>query len=135
MARFLSLDIGNVWTGIAQTDILNILVSPLNTIKTLDLNDFIKNKLINDNISKIIIGYPITMHGKDSQQTKFTIDIKDSLKASFPDIEFILWDERLSSYRANTLAKKNNFKANKLSNHSRAAAFILDSYLQYLKGL
>jgi len=133
MAKFLSLDIGNIWTGVAETDPLNILVKPLTTIKTDELNNFITKKEKDENIKKVILGYPKTMNGYESEQTKFTIKIKNDLEKKFPQIEFILWDERLTSFMANKLPKKESFKLNKIYNHARAAAFILDSYLNYFK--
>jgi len=43
----------------------------------------------------------------------------------------ILWDERLSSKRAASGTKKIMTKEEKVVSHSIAAAFILDSYLEY----
>lgn len=48
-------------------------------------------------------------------------------------MEWILWDERLSSKRAEkTQTKKIKTALDKQKSHSIAAAFILQSYIDYL---
>ncbi len=130
--KLLALDLGDAWTGIAVTDAAGILARPLTTVKTPDLEPFLTKTFSEEQVSKIIIGHPITMKGGESAQTKKIIVYKDKLEKTFPEKEFILWDERLSSQRAEALGSKRN-REEKQKSHARAAAFILDSYLTFLR--
>jgi RNase H-fold protein (predicted Holliday junction resolvase) len=71
------------------------------------------------------------MRGTVSKQTEKTTTTMQELKDTFPSISFILWDERLSSKRADELKRGSRSPAEKQASHSRAAAFILSSYLEY----
>ena len=129
--RFLALDLGDVWTGTAVSDPLKIISTPLKTIKTINLITELKEIINNKNIEKIIIGYPKTMKGNESNQTKKILILKEKIKNNFKDIQIILWDERLSSKRADLL-KKSNKKEDKIHKHSIAAALILELYLKFI---
>lgn len=143
MAKIIALDIGDQWTGIAISDFLEILAKPYKTVFVADLEQELNLLITKEQITQIIVGYPKTMRGLESNQTKKTVYTKEQLEAAFPGINFILWDERLSSKRADSISygkinfaqkSKANFhkiKEEKLRSHSVAAAFILDAYLNY----
>jgi len=126
--KILALDIGDQWTGIAISDPLGILARPLTTIKSSELEEYIKQITSQENINTILIGNPITLKGKLSEQTKKVHATAEELKKKFPDATFILWDERLTSKMASKLSPAKE----KQKIHARAAAFILESYLQNL---
>ena len=126
----LALDIGDVWTGSALSDALGIIARPHITILTHNINTFLIDLLGKEKIDVIVVGYPKTMRGSESAQTKKTYDHIEILKKSFPGVEWVLWDERLSSKRADSLKSARSSDEKKAA-HSRAAAFILDSYLNY----
>lgn len=127
----LALDIGDVWTGSALSDALGIIARPHQTVLTKDLIPFIQDMLRQEKINAVVVGYPKTMRGGESAQTKKTSEFVDQLKLQFPHVEWVLWDERLSSKRADNLKASKNSK-DKQAAHSRAAAFILGSYLDFL---
>lgn len=127
----LALDIGDVWTGSALSDALGIIARPHVTVMTKDISPFIDDMLKKEKIDVIVVGYPKTMRGNESAQTKKTCECVEQLKQEFPSITWILWDERLSSKRADGLKASKNSEEKRAA-HSRAAAFILGSYLDYL---
>jgi putative Holliday junction resolvase len=129
--KILALDIGDVWTGTAISDPMGILAKPYKTIKTCDILDSLNEIFQTEKISTVIIGYPKTMRGTKSEQTKKTLDVSQQLRLLFPVINFVLWDERLSSKRADEMIRGHRSPADKQASHSRAAAFILSSYLEY----
>jgi putative Holliday junction resolvase len=128
--KILGLDIGDAWTGTALSDALGITARPHKTAATGELEAFLTNLFKQENIGTVIVGYPKTMRGTESDQTKKVIAAKEQLEATFPDKKWILWDERLSSKRAGDL-KQSKSKEDKIQSHSLAAAFILSSYLDY----
>ncbi len=128
--KILALDIGDAWTGTALSDALGMFAKPYQTTESKNLFSFLRDTFAKETIEKIIIGHPRTMKGTSSDQTKKVEEIKVKLEQEFPTKSFILWDERLSSKRADTL-KKATTKEEKIKSHSIAAAFILESYLQF----
>ena len=128
--KIIALDIGDVWTGTALSDASGIFARPYQTTQTSLLVSFLQELLRKETIEQIVIGYPRTMKGTSSDQTKKVENAKVLLEKEFPTKTFILWDERLSSKRAEAL-KKGHTKEDKIKSHSIAAAFILESYLQF----
>ena len=135
--KILALDLGDKWIGSAISDVLAITCKPYETTTIENIDSFLKNILHEELIDTIVIGLPITTKGTESEQTKKTILFKKSLENKFnlingQKIEWVLWDERFSSKRANAIlnkTKKTTSKNNKQKDHNIAAAFILQSYL------
>ncbi len=128
--KLIALDIGDVWTGTALSDAMGMFARPHQTVASKQLSTFLQTLFAHEPIQKIVIGHPRTMKGTASDQTKKVETAKEKLEKEFPDKLFILWDERLSSKRAEAL-KKAHTKEDKIKSHSIAAAFILESYLQF----
>jgi putative Holliday junction resolvase len=133
MSKIMALDLGDAWIGIAVTDVTGMFARPVTTVATKDIVTSLANFLTAEKIKTIIIGYPRTMRGGESDQTRKIITQKQQLALTFPEQEFILWDERLSSQRAQALTQKKRSQEEKLKEHARAAAFILDSYTTFLR--
>lgn len=130
--KLLALDLGDQWIGIAMSDELGLMAFPQETSETKNLTKTLEQLFSKHKISTIIVGYPLTMRGTKSEQTEKIVKTKEKLEALFPNKQFILWDERLTSKQAEQL-KRAKTKEEKKKSHSIAAAFILDSYLQYGK--
>jgi putative holliday junction resolvase len=128
--KIFALDLGDQWVGTAISDAIGLLAKPYKTIKVNELNGFLKEVFEKERISTVVIGYPVTMRGTESKQTERIVKQKEELEKQFPAFSWILWDERLSSKRAQSL-KKAVTKEDKIKAHSLAAAFILESYLTY----
>lgn len=131
MTKILALDPGDKWVGTAISDALKILAKPYKTFTLENLEKDLKKTFKEEDISEIIVGYPKTMSGTESEQTKKVKVLFEYLKTEFPDKKFILWDERLSSKRAEQFSHART-KEEKIKSHSLAAAFILDGYLSSL---
>lgn len=129
--KILALDIGDIWTGSAISDPLGMFARPYKTVETKKIELFLSTVIEKEKIKTIVVGYPKTMRGTQSEQTKKIEEIKEKLEMKFDIVNWKLWDERLSSKRA-AHAKKAKTKEEKKESHSIAAAFILDSYLTYL---
>ena len=128
----LAIDLGDRWVGTALSDPLQIAARPLKTVEVKQLDEFIKNIISEKSISTIIVGYPKTFSGTESQQTKKIVAHKKKLEDKFSSVPWVLWDEKLSSKYASKL-KKIKTKDDKIHSHSIAAAFILQSYLDHLQ--
>jgi putative holliday junction resolvase len=128
--KFLALDLGDRWIGSATSDVLGIAAKPHITIEKKNIIQFLKKTFSSESISKVIVGYPKTLRGTESEQTKKVINEKNRLEASFPEKEWVLWDEKFSSQYASKLKKTKDVNQR---SHSVAAAFILQSYLDHLQ--
>ncbi len=129
--KIAALDMGDQWVGIALSDITRTLAKPFTTVPFADYKKEVSKLIVEQRPVTIIIGYPKTMRGTESEQTKKILTLHAELEKNFPETVFILWDERLSSKRAQT-ASPARTREEKLKSHAIAAAFILDSYLGYL---
>ena len=63
MGKAIGIDYGTKRTGIAITDLMQIIASPLTTVPTHKLDTFIAEIVERDNISCFVIGSPINLDG------------------------------------------------------------------------
>mgnify|MGYP001170976902 CR=1 FL=1 len=133
MGRLLAIDHGEKRVGLAISDPSRIISKPLKTLFVSDLQFFFEEllKIISDyDIEKIIIGLPIGMDGKKTQQTKKVEAFKDILQNKI-DIPIIMFDERLSSISAKKSLISQGIKTgyNKSQIDQTAAAIFLQHYI------
>jgi putative holliday junction resolvase len=130
-----ALDLGDRWVGTAISDPLGISCRPYETIEIDNLEGFLEKILKKESINTVVVGNPKTVStGGDSDQTRKIVKLKQDLEQKFGKIEgqeiiWVLWDERLSSKRAEALKGRAKSKEEKIRSHSVAASFILQSYL------
>lgn len=131
--KIMSIDYGDVRTGIAISDIRGILASPLCVIKESyqpKLVDKI-NELINENkIEKIVIGLPRNMDGSYGYRCDDCKSLGQAISEKINiDIEFE--DERLTTVMAHNILSENNVRGAKRKQTVDAvsAVMILQSYL------
>ncbi len=65
--RILAIDYGAKRTGLAVTDPLQIIVSPLIGLDTKDLKRYLKQYLANEKVQTIILGLPLHSDGTPTQ--------------------------------------------------------------------
>lgn len=130
--RIAALDLGDVWVGIALSDPLKMLASPYKTVKLPELESALQELIAQKQVTEIVVGEPQTLRGTASEQTKKIHGQLDELKKQFPQVDWHLWDERLTSKQASTIQKARS-KEEKQRQHAVAAALILRSYLDHLE--
>lgn len=136
MGRLLAIDYGEKRLGLAISDPNQIISKPLKTIILSD-SQYIYNeleKIISDyEIQKLIIGLPLGMDGKNTQQTSKVEAFKENLQNKI-SIPVILFDERLSSVSAKKSLISQGIKTghNKSKIDQTAAAIFLQQYLDTL---
>ena len=69
MARIIAIDYGKKRTGLAVTDPLKIIGSGLGTVESKKLIPFLKDYLKNEQVERIIIGYPKNLDDSDTHAT------------------------------------------------------------------
>ncbi len=134
MSKYLALDIGKKRTGIACTDDNKIIATALTTVETSELENFLTVYISNNNVEKIIIGFPKNMNNQNSDAVKYIEPVYNRLKKVFKDIEFIYADERFTSKIAFQTMIDVGIKKMKRRDKSTvdkiSATIILQSYLE-----
>lgn len=133
--RYLGLDLGSKTLGIAISDKTLTIASVLKTIY-FNADDYdsliepLKEIIIENEITKIILGYPLNMNGTIGQRAEITIEFKKKLENAF-HLEVILQDERLTSVISNQVLIDADIsrKKRKKKVDGMAASLILQSYL------
>ncbi len=135
MGRILSIDYGEVRVGLAMSDITNTIATGLDTLIINGDKSKIFSKvqeLINNNdIDKIVIGYPKNMNGTLSKKTEEVDNVIKMLKPL--NVEIIKWDERLTTVSAYATMKDLGIKQKQKNKYADklAATSILQDYLKY----
>lgn len=136
MGRILAIDYGKKRTGIAVTDVLQLIANGLTTVPTNELQTFLLDYVSREPVDKVIIGLPKQMNNENSDNMKNISPFVQSLSAklSIP-IEF--FDERFTSIIAQRAmidgGLKKKARQNKALVDEISATIILQSYLESLK--
>lgn len=133
MARILALDYGLKRTGIATTDPLQIIASPLDTILTRDLKPFLDRYLAEEEVETVVVGLPVSLADEDTHGTRPVKNFIENFKKWHPATPIETVDERYTSKMAveamvkGGMKKKDRQKKENIDKIS--AAIILQSYL------
>jgi len=137
MSRVLAIDLGTKRTGLAVTDILKISANPLVTVETSKLIPYLEDYLNKEDVDTIVVGYPTSLDGSDTQMTQPAINLKGRLANKYPDKKVVLVDERFTSKMAMRsmieMGSKKKDRKEKAGNLDKvSAAIILQIYLDQL---
>jgi len=134
VSKILGLDYGKKRCGISITDELRLIASPLTTINTNELMNYLEEIINKENVSILVIGQP-----KKNNNTFFEIEesIKkfiSKIKLNMPDLIIKREDERftskLSKIYINQVTKKKRVKIDKKNLDKISASLILESFLK-----
>ena len=131
--RILALDVGDKRIGVAVSDLLSILASPLIAIeRTSDSKaiDTILEIADEQEAGEIVVGLPISLSGGYSDQTKSVAAFVRKLEARSP-VPVNTADERYSTVEAERLLSQSKPQRARSRGEidAAAAAVILQSYL------
>lgn len=129
--RILGLDYGEKYIGLAISDELDILASAFITLENKSKNfvcQKIKKICKEKNISRIVIGLPVSFSGEEERQAKKVREFGEFLKKEI-NIPIVFEDERLTSVMADKFLKGTKVKKKKIKEHKLAAQIILQDYL------
>ncbi|WP_017733721.1 Holliday junction resolvase RuvX [Nafulsella turpanensis] len=134
MARILAIDYGAKRVGLAVTDPLQIIASPLETIHSKDLVSFLKSYTEKEEVAAFVVGMPKKLDNTDTNATQMAKGCVTILRKNFPHISIHLQDERFTSQMAMSAmisgGVKKKDRQNKANIDKVSAAIILQSYLE-----
>jgi putative Holliday junction resolvase len=97
MGRILAIDYGKKRTGIAVTDPMRIIATPLETVATHELLGFLKTYLQKESVDEFVVGMPKTLKNEDSEIAPLVRRFVEQLKKTFSGRPIHLADERFTS--------------------------------------
>jgi putative Holliday junction resolvase len=137
MGRALAIDYGKKRTGIAVTDPLRIIATPLETVSTEQLLKFLKLYLQKETVDEFVVGMPKTLMNEDSETAPLVRKFVVELKKTFPEKPVHLADERFTSSMAKRAmidgGMKKKDRRDKSNVDKISATIILQSFLDRVK--
>lgn len=131
MERLFGLDIGGKRIGVAVSDELGMIASPVKAIDARgDVAAEMRALMSEYGVSRLIVGLPVGMSGREGPQATEVRSVADDLGKTL-GVDIVYSDERLSSAVANRALIGQGTRRNKRKQQidAMAAAVILQGYL------
>lgn len=128
--RYLCVDVGTVWIGLALSDPTGLLATPLCTLRrSAAQRDKIRALIDEHAVEALIVGLPLNMDGSSGAQVDETYAYVESLGDLSVPVRF--WDERLSSWEAEQVIARVRGRAPRRRERldAIAAAIMLQDFL------
>ena len=127
------LDLGTKTIGVAVSDRLRIIASPLTTIQRKGTRKDLQRleEILSEyEIGGFIIGLPLSLDNAENKQTQLVRNFNTNLNAYFK-LPSVMWDERFSSDVIFKEMRKSNISKTKIKNKldQQSASYILQGYL------
>jgi len=134
MGRILAIDYGQKRVGLAVTDELQIIATPLATVPAHDTIQFLKDFVGKNTVDCFVVGEPRQMNNQVSESSKYIEPFVRLLKREFPNIPVERVDERFTSMIAVQAIRDAGLKKKDRQNKSLvdtvSAVLILQSYME-----
>ena len=136
--RLLGLDVGERRVGVAVCDATGLIATPLAVLyRKSKAQDFAKIAHIarEQRVEGVVVGHPLNADGSAGPQAqrieRYTAALVRALEAEGLDLPVVLWDERMSTQRAQEamIAAGRKARDRRARIDAAAAAVILQDYL------
>lgn len=135
--RIMAVDYGDSRIGLAVSDMLGIIASPVGTVKSVGMRgdvDMLAAKAREVGAERIVLGLPLNMDGSEGERAEKTRKLGAVLaKVSELPVEFI--DERLTTVSAERVLDEAEMRWDKRKKvvDTISAQIILQTYLDKIK--
>ena len=133
MDRMIGIDYGRARVGVAISDPLGIFASPLETVASAKIIDYLQKMTTSETVVRFVVGYPMNLDGRPAEAAADVDVFLKQLARRFPSIPVSLEDERFTSVLAHKAmidgGMKKSERRKKESVDKISAAIILQSYL------
>jgi putative holliday junction resolvase len=134
MGRILAIDYGQKRVGLAVTDELQIIATPLATVSAGETIQFLKDFTSKNVVDCFVVGEPRQMNNQASESAKYIEPFVRLLKLEFKDIPVERTDERFTSMIATQAIRDAGMKKKDRQNKSLvdtvSAVLILQSFME-----
>lgn len=136
--KYVALDVGDVRIGVAKSDIMGILATPLEVIDRRKVKAVkrIEEILVQENTKSLVVGIPKSLDGTEKRQAEKVREFIEKLNKNIDGLEIFEVDERLTTVSADRLLNETNKKGaleKRKIVDKVAAAIILQSFLDRKK--
>ena len=135
MKRIVSFDVGTKRIGVAATDSLQLLASPIAVCSPNQIFEFIYHYLKDHEVELFVVGLPIDMKGNPSTAHSTASQFAKTLSKKFTKIPVSFVDERFTSKIAEQSLREMNLKTSKIKDKKLidaiSAVILLEHFLQY----
>jgi|JI9StandDraft_1071089.scaffolds.fasta_scaffold08369_3 putative Holliday junction resolvase len=132
--KVIGLDFGSKRTGIAITDELRMIASPLETVDTSEILNYLEKLFLREKVEVIVLGEAKYLNGQSSETTVLQQKFADKLGKKFPEKKIVRVNEMFTSSLAEYALREGGFKKSERSQKGNvdkvSAALILRSYLE-----
>jgi putative Holliday junction resolvase len=129
--RILALDMGERRTGVALSDRLGWLATPLTVLKCASREEelaAIEALVQKHQVERVLVGYPRSLNGSLGPQARRVDRYVEKLRARLR-VPVTLWEEQFSTVQAEQLIRETGRRVNRETIDAAAAAVVLQSYL------
>ena len=135
--RIIGIDVGNKRIGLAQSDLLGMLASPIGTFTRGEIFNKLRELTEREPIQAFVVGWPLTLEGTEGDAIHMVKSFTGELKKAFPGIKIIRYDERFTSVMAKKAILDSGAPKKKRRNKGLvdtvAASLLLQDYLDAKK--
>lgn len=133
MDRTVGIDYGRARVGLAVSDPLGIFASPLETVPSAKIIEYLQKFSASETLVCFVVGYPLNLDGRPAEALPDVEAFLKQLKKAFPDVPQVLEDERFTSVLAHRAMIDGGMKKQERRKKENAdkisAAIILQGYL------
>lgn len=137
MGRIIAIDYGQKRTGLAVTDILQMIANGLTTVPSGELVRYLSDYVLHEPVDLFVVGLPKQMNNEPSENMKYVEAFVTHLKRTLPDIPVQYCDERFTSVLAHRAMLEGGLKKKKRQEKGLvdeiSAVIILQQYLESKK--
>ena len=137
MGRIIAIDYGTTRTGLAVTDPLRIIANVLDTVETKQLEKYLADYFLKNDVDIIVVGKPSQMNGQPSETMRYIEPLVGRLRHAYPQKQVVLYDERFTSVMAHRTMLESGI--GKMARRDKAlvdrisATIILQSYMDSIE--
>lgn len=133
MPKVIGLDYGSKRTGVAISDDRGIIASPLATIETSAVLEYLSALISKEKVQILVLGEAKRLNGQSSEITAEQEKFAQKLRAKFAEVQLVRVNEMFTSKMAQQSLIAGGYKksqrAEKGNLDKMSAAIILQSYL------
>lgn len=134
MGRILAIDYGRKRTGLAVTDVLQLIPGGLTTVATASLPEYLDTYFAKEKVERVVVGLPKQMNNQPSESMKYIEPFVRFFQKKWPQIPLEYFDERFTSVLAHKAMLEGGLKKKDRQNKELvdeiSAVIILQSWLE-----
>ena len=136
MGGVLAIDYGSKKCGFASTDALRVSLQALEPLRHDGREELLLAhlaRLLDErDVSVLLVGVPLQADGSAGERARAVLGFVERLRARFPRLRVVPWDERLTTKEAESRLREEGRRGRAVKDErdSRSAAILLEDWLR-----